>query len=88
MAFTTRKSLLAQLRAGGEIPWREFYTAYKPLILLCGGDCGAEARVQGRVTTAFTGSLDDFLGDAGEDGAAFGVSRALLVLDRRPFIVS
>ena len=43
MAFTTRKSLLAQLREGGEIPWREFYTAYKPLILLCGGDCGLNA---------------------------------------------
>ena len=43
MAFTTRKSLLAQLREGGEIPWREFYTAYKPLILLCGGDCGLDA---------------------------------------------
>lgn len=40
MAFTTRKSLLAQLRAGGEVPWREFYATYKPLILLCGGDCG------------------------------------------------
>ena len=43
MAFTTRKSLLAQLRAGGEVPWREFYTTYKPLILLCGGDCGLDA---------------------------------------------
>ena len=43
MAFTTRKSLLAQLRAGGEIPWREFYAAYKPLVLLCGGDCGLTA---------------------------------------------
>ena len=40
MAFTTRKSLLARVREGGEIPWREFYTSYKPLILLCGGDCG------------------------------------------------
>ncbi len=43
MAFTTRKSLLAQLREGGEIPWREFYTTYKPLVLLCGGDCGLDA---------------------------------------------
>ena len=40
MAFTTRKSLLARVRAGGEIPWQEFYDSYKPLILLCGGDCG------------------------------------------------
>ena len=40
MAFTTRKSLLARVREGGEIPWREFYATYKPLILLCGGDCG------------------------------------------------
>ena len=43
MAFTTRKSLLAQLRAGGEVPWREFYATYQPLILLCGGDCGLNA---------------------------------------------
>jgi len=42
MAFTTRKSLLAQLRAGGEVPWREFYATYKPLILLCGNDCGLD----------------------------------------------
>ena len=40
MAFTTRKSLLAKVRGGDEISWQEFYTAYKPLILLCGGDCG------------------------------------------------
>lgn len=40
MAFTTRKSLLARVREGGEIPWSEFYATYKPLILLCGGDCG------------------------------------------------
>ena len=40
MAFTTRKSLLARVRGGDEISWREFYDAYKPLILLCGGDCG------------------------------------------------
>ena len=40
MAFTTRKSLLARVREGGEIPWREFYATYKPLVLLCGGDCG------------------------------------------------
>ena len=43
MAFTTRKSLLAQLRAGGEVPWREFYSTYKPLIMLCGDDCGLDA---------------------------------------------
>ncbi|MCQ2377670.1 MAG: hypothetical protein MJ016_00465 [Victivallaceae bacterium] len=40
MAFTTNKSLLARVRAGDEISWREFYDAYKPLIYLCGGDCG------------------------------------------------
>lgn len=40
MAFTTRKSLLVKVRGGDEISWQEFYTAYKPLILLCGGDCG------------------------------------------------
>lgn len=40
MAFTTRKSLLAKVRGGDEVSWQEFYTAYKPLILLCGGDCG------------------------------------------------
>ena len=40
MAFTTRKSLLAKVRGGDEISWQEFYYAYKPLILLCGGDCG------------------------------------------------
>lgn len=40
MAFTTNKSLLARVRGGDEISWGEFYAAYKPLILLCGGDCG------------------------------------------------
>ena len=39
MAFTTRKSLLAKVRAGDEDSWSEFYAAYKPLILLCGQDC-------------------------------------------------
>ena len=39
MAFTTRKSLLAKVRAGDEVSWTEFYAAYKPLILLCGQDC-------------------------------------------------
>lgn len=39
MAFTTRKSLLAKVRAGDEVSWAEFYAAYKPLILLCGQDC-------------------------------------------------
>ena len=38
MAFTTRKSLLAKVRSGDEVSWREFYETYKPLILLCGGD--------------------------------------------------
>lgn len=40
MAFTTRKSLLARVRAGNEISWGEFYAGYRPLILLCGDDCG------------------------------------------------
>ena len=40
MAFTTRKSLLARVREGGEVPWGEFYATYKPLVYLCGGDCG------------------------------------------------
>ena len=39
MSFTTRKSLLAKVKAGDEISWAEFYAAYKPLILLCGNDC-------------------------------------------------
>ena len=39
MAFTTRKSLLAKVRAGDEVSCAEFYAAYKPLILLCGQDC-------------------------------------------------
>ncbi len=39
MAFTTKKSLLAKVRAGDEVSWQEFYEAYRPLILLCGDDC-------------------------------------------------
>lgn len=39
MAFTTKKSLLAKVRAGDEVSWREFYDAYRPLIFLCGSDC-------------------------------------------------
>ena len=39
MAFTTKKSLLAKVRAGDEVSWQEFYNAYKPLILLVGNDC-------------------------------------------------
>ena len=42
MAFTTRKSLLAKVRGGDEVSWQEFYAAYKPLILLCGADCGLD----------------------------------------------
>lgn len=41
MAFTTRKSLLAKVRAGDEVSWSDFYTAYKPLIYLCGNDHGS-----------------------------------------------
>ena len=40
MAFTTRKSLLAKVRSGDEVSWSVFYRAYKPLIILCGNDCG------------------------------------------------
>ncbi len=40
MAFTTKKSLLARVRAGDEVSWREFYDTYRPLIFLCGKDCG------------------------------------------------
>ena len=40
MAFTTKKSLLARVRAGDEVSWNEFYLTYRPLILLCGRDCG------------------------------------------------
>lgn len=38
MAFTTRGSLLSAVRRGDEVGWDEFYTMYKPLILLRGGD--------------------------------------------------
>ena len=40
MAFTTKKSLLARVRAGDEVSWREFYETYRPLTILCGRDCG------------------------------------------------
>ena len=40
MAFTTKKSLLAKVRAGDEVSWREFYDTYRPLIHLVGKDCG------------------------------------------------
>ena len=40
MAFTTKKSLLARVRAGDDVSWNEFYETYRPLILLCGRDCG------------------------------------------------
>ena len=36
MAFTTKKSLLAKVRAGDEISWQEFYDTYKPLMILVG----------------------------------------------------
>ena len=39
MAYTTKKSLLAKVRAGDEVSWREFYETYRPLILLVGNDC-------------------------------------------------
>ena len=40
MAFTTSKSLLVKVRNGDEVSWEDFYRTYKPLIWLCGGDCG------------------------------------------------
>ena len=40
MAFTTKKSLLERVRSGDEISWREFYYTYRPLVVLCGRDCG------------------------------------------------
>lgn len=40
MAFTTSKSLLNRVRSGDEVSWNEFYDTYKPLIILCGRDCG------------------------------------------------
>ena len=59
MAFTTKKSLLAKVRAGDEVSWNEFYEAYRPLILLCGGDCSLtpdenEELVQQVMTELFT----------------------------------
>ena len=39
MAFTTKKSLLARVRAGDEVSWGEFYETYRPLIQLVGRDC-------------------------------------------------
>ena len=59
MAFTTKKSLLAKVRAGDEVSWREFYDAYRSLILLCGGDCSLtpdenEELVQQVMTELFT----------------------------------
>lgn len=38
MAFTTKRSLLLKVRSGDEVSWQEFYTTYRPLILLCGRD--------------------------------------------------
>jgi len=40
MAFTTKKSLLERVRSGDEISWREFCYTYRPLVILCGRDCG------------------------------------------------
>ncbi len=40
MAFTTKKSLLVRVREGDEVSWREFYENYRPLVVLCGRDCG------------------------------------------------
>ncbi len=39
MSYTTKKSLLARVRSGDEISWREFYETCRPLVFLV-GDCG------------------------------------------------
>lgn len=36
MAYTTNQSLLAAIRNGDEVSWREFYRTYLPLIVHCG----------------------------------------------------
>ncbi len=38
MSYTTRKSLLRQVRDGDEIGWQKFYETYRPLILRRGMD--------------------------------------------------
>ncbi|MCQ2378939.1 MAG: sigma-70 family RNA polymerase sigma factor [Victivallaceae bacterium] len=40
MPYTTNKSLLARVRAGDEISWKDFYTTYAPLIREVGRFCG------------------------------------------------
>lgn len=36
MAYTTNPSLLAALKRGDEVSWRQFYDTYRPLIVFCG----------------------------------------------------
>ena len=55
MAFTTRKSLLAKVRAGDEVSWSDFYTAYKPLIYLCGNDHGLSDAITSEKLRTFDG---------------------------------
>ncbi len=38
MNYTTRQTLLEAIKDGGEVSWREFYVAYRPLIILRGSD--------------------------------------------------
>jgi len=38
MIYTTRKTLLEAIKDGEEVSWHEFYTAYRPLIILRGSD--------------------------------------------------
>lgn len=38
MGYTTRKSLLEEIRSGNNISWFEFEQTYRPLILLRGQD--------------------------------------------------
>ena len=70
MAFTTRKSLLAKIKEGDEISWDEFYSAYRPLILLRGHDFDLkptekEDLVQIVMSEIFKGSRE-FLYDRGK----------------------
>lgn len=38
MAYTTRKTLLEQIRSGDEISWEEFYRCYRPLVKIRAAD--------------------------------------------------
>jgi len=38
VAYTTSKSLLLALQSGDDVPWFEFFTTYRPLMIVCGND--------------------------------------------------